>query len=121
MNEEPPIERHRLKIHVTVASPFEIRDATSILKKVDQAFSRFAREEFGVRNHHLTILESGTDSWWAILQEAYAVYEVSKDHPDIVAAFVPNLDASLKVLMNSDPSDVKGYLRDLLRDVAAIG
>lgn len=121
MDDDPLGEPHQLKIYVSLDHPLAIRDINSIQAKVDQAFSRFAREEFGLRNRHLTVLRSGTDSWWAILQEVYATYEMAKDHPDVVGAFVPNLDATLKILTGSGPGDLKGYLADLLRDVAAIG
>lgn len=74
-----------LKVVVSIDRAADARDVAAVLAALDRAFSLFARERTGVSGIRLRIVRTGVGSWWAYLTAAKKLYDLAKDHPELVS------------------------------------
>lgn len=110
-----------LRVYVDFKGSVPARDAGNILAAIDRAFFRFARDEVGISNARLRIVETGTGSWWVLLTAAKELYDLGTTYPDLIPLFVNNIDTTYRILIDQRPDETKKHFVDLLRDLAKSG
>lgn len=115
------IRHDQLRIFIDTPANVPARDAGELLRSFDRAFARYAYGLTGRRGFHLDIIDTGTGSWWALLQAAYGIIEVNKEYPDLIPIFMNNLSETVRLLMENDPKDAPKYLRELARSIGKTG